>query len=247
MLRKIFSFLALVALTVLLGVPAFIIGAFRRRSEMTSRLGRLWSRGMLAAVGARVEFLGLEHATGDAPCVFIANHQSNVDIWVLLRVLPLRTRFVAKQSLFRFPVLGWAMTVAGFIPIDRKNVGRAVQSLGLAVHRIREGDSVILFAEGTRSRDGRLQEFKKGPFHLALQAGVPIVPVAISGSWQVLPPGTWRVTPGPVRARFLPPMDVAPYLPKDVQGLRAAVHSALREALEELRSGDDDAAPAGVG
>lgn len=233
MIRGIISFIVLAAATVALGIPAILVSLVRPGSDVTMRLGRLWSRIMLTTVGARVRYEGLEHMEARIPCVYIANHESNVDIWALVRILPAPTRFVAKQSLFRVPVLGWCLTTGGFIPIDRANRGRAIQSLRAAAKKIRGGRPVLLFPEGTRSRDGGLQPFKKGPFHLALQAGVPVVPVAISGSHRVMPPRSVRVRPGPIRVRFLPPQPVDEFLPDDYQGLLDRMHGILGQALEE--------------
>jgi len=232
-LRGLWAFLVFTLVTPLCGIPAAVISLLRRGSDVTMRVGRLWSRAMLWAVGARVRYEEIERMTARLPCIYISNHQSNVDIWALIRVLPAATRFVAKESLFRVPALGWAMAASGFIPIDRSNRGRAIRSLRAAAARIRDGRPVVLFPEGTRSPDGTLGEFKKGPFHLALQAGVPLVPIAISGSGSILPPRSIRCRPGPVLVRFLEPIDPTPFAPSDHDGLRAAVRRAIAGALEE--------------
>jgi 1-acyl-sn-glycerol-3-phosphate acyltransferase len=229
--RVVFAILVFVGTTLALGLPAILVSLLRPGSDITMRAGRLWSRAMLWTVGARVEYRGLEQLSAQLPCIYIANHQSSVDIWALVAVLPVPTRFVAKQSLFRVPVLGWAMSAGGFIAIDRGNRTRAIQSLALAAERIRSGRSVVLFPEGTRSSDGRLQPFKKGPFHLALAARVPLVPVAISGSWEVMRPRTARIRPGPVRVEFLPPLAVDAFLPDDHEGLLREVHGRLEQVL----------------
>ena len=147
-------------------------------------------------------------------------------------MLPSPTRFVAKQELRRVPILGGAMASSGMVFIDRTDHSRAIQSMNEAAQKIRSGRPVVLFAEGTRSRDGRLHPFKKGPFHLALEAGVPVVPVAISGSWGILRPRSLVVTPGVVRVQVLEPVDVSPWEPDDVQGLMEYVHAVVRDALE---------------
>ena len=232
MLRALFTLLVLIVATLACGLPAMLVSLLRPNSDASMRAGRLWSRALLWAVGARVTYVGLEHLGSHLPCIFIANHQSNVDIWALVRVLPDPTRFVAKQSLFRIPVLGWAMAAGGFISIDRADRQRAIGSLRIAAERIRSGRPVVLFAEGTRSRDGSLRPFKKGPFHLALEARVPLVPVAISGSWEVLRPGTLRIRPGPVRVEFLPPLEVTDDLPDDHEGLLREVRGRHERALD---------------
>ena len=242
--RTLFALAILVVATLCLGLPAILISLLRPSGDSTMRAGRLWSRIMLWAIGARVRYVGLQHVDSHLPCIFIANHQSSVDIWALVRILPLPTRFVAKQSLFRIPVLGWAMAAGGFISIDRANRSKAIRSLEFAAERIRAGRPVVLFAEGTRSRHGGLQPFKKGPFHLALAARVPLVPVAISGSWKVLRPGSARARPGPVRVEFLPPLEVTEFLPDDHDRLLREVHGRLERALRAVsdppRSGPEE-------
>jgi len=223
--------LALMVLTVLFAVPAGLIGLVNRRSDATMRMGRGWSRGMLLVTGARVTYRGLEHLEGTGPCIYVSNHQSNIDIWALIHILPLSTRFVAKESLFRLPVLGWAMAAAGFVPIDRGNRNKALQSLGRAAQAIRDGRSLVLFPEGTRSRSGELAPFKKGPFHLAMQAGVPLVPVVIKGSGRVLPPHSIHLKPGPVEVRILAPIDIRPFLPNNHSALRNEVHARIAAEL----------------
>lgn len=221
----------LIVATTLFGVPAIIGSVLFRNRDLTMHLGRMWSRVMLSALGSRVEYSGLDHIDRHGPCVFISNHTSSVDIWALACVLPPHARFVAKQELRRVPVMGWAMAASGFVFVDRANRTRAIKSLEQAAEKIRGGLSVVLFAEGTRSLDGCLQPFKKGPFHLALRAAVPIVPVAISGSWGILQPRSLRVTPGVVRVRFEQPIDVAAWPPDDVAGLTRHVHAVVRAAL----------------
>lgn len=231
MLRGLWALCVLVLSTTVFGTVAAVGSLLRPGSDLTMRMGRIWSRSNLAAVGARVRYSGLERALSRQPCVYVCNHQSNIDIWVLIRVLPLKARFVAKQSLFRIPAIGWALAASEFIPIDRANRTRAIRSLDQAASKIRAGRSLVLFPEGTRSSGDLLGPFKKGPFHLALKAQVPVVPVAISGSSAVLPPRSMRVRPGPVQVRFLPAIDVASFGPSDVEGLRAAVRGDIEQAL----------------
>jgi 1-acyl-sn-glycerol-3-phosphate acyltransferase len=191
---------------------------------------------MLAAVGARVTYHGLQHAQARSPVIFISNHQSMVDVWAILCVIPPATRFAAKQELFRIPVFGWLLRASGCVPINRASRAEAIRSLAAAGARIRAGCSVVLFPEGTRSRDGKLQPFKKGAFHLALQAAVPVVPLAITGSFAVMPPRTLRVRPGPVDVWIEPPIDVAPYQPADHERLLADVHRVIRRRFEAAAS-----------
>lgn len=243
MIRGIWGIFVLLVLTPLFAVPGAIGALLFRNGNFCVRMGRLWSRGTLAALGIRPRYHGLENAFSSLPCVYISNHMSVVDIWVLLAVLPDSVRFVAKREVFRVPFAGWAIGAAGFIPIDRSNRAAAIRSLARAAETIRGGDSVLLFAEGTRSRDGSLQPFKKGAFHLALEAGVPVVPITIRGTFSVIPPRSIRVEPGPVDVRFSSPLDVAPYRPSDVAGLLAAVREKIAAPVGPPAGATEDPAP----
>lgn len=231
MLRGFWTLLVFVVITGGFAAAAMVTSIVRPGSDACFRIGKIWARILLRVSGTRVTSDGAESVPWNRPCVFISNHQSIVDIWALFPLLPDHTRFVAKRSLFFIPVFGWALALGGFIPIDRGNRTRAMRSLELAAERIRGGRSVLMFAEGTRSRDGRLLPFKRGAFHLALRAGVPVVPIAVSGSGAVLPAGTMRVVSGPVRVAFAPPVDLAPYLPSDTDGLSARVRSEILNLL----------------
>jgi 1-acyl-sn-glycerol-3-phosphate acyltransferase len=230
MLRGLLTLATVVVATIVLGLTGIVGGLVAPRSNFTYRIGRLWSRVGLAAAGIRPTFEGLEHAAGTAPRLFLANHLSVVDIWVLAVCLPETTRFVAKRSLFLIPILGQTMTVAGFIPIDRGDRTQAIKSLGRAAARIRGGASVILFPEGTRSRNGKLAPFKKGSFHLALETRVPIVPIAISGTYSVVKPRSIVVRPGPVHVTLFPPVDPETY-GDDVLPLMQRVRDTIASGL----------------
>lgn len=245
-LRGLWTGLVLALTTVVCAGTAGAICMFKPGNDAAMIMARVWSRINLRAAGARVEWERLDLARAHAPCIYISNHQSNVDIWALLAVLPKRTRFVAKQSLFKIPILGWAMRVSDFIPIDRANRTKAIRSLSEAATKIRGGRSVVLFAEGTRSAGDTLAPFKKGPFHLALAAGVPIVPVAISGSGAVMPPHGLNVRSGPVQVRFCDPIEVAPYQPKNAQGLLDTVHQVIAQVLADRAHQSNERSPEGT-
>lgn len=242
MLRNLLFLAVLVTSTALLSAVAIVGGAVAPRSTFVMGVGRTWSRIMVWASGARVRYLGLEHAAPGRACIFACNHQSNLDIWVLAPKLPRQARFVAKKELFEVPLFGGALRAGGFIPIDRANRGDAIKSLSRAREALARGDSVILFPEGTRSRSGTLQPFKKGAFHLALAAGVPIVPVSVAGSWDVMPRTTWSIRPGPVEVRFGEPIDPRPFAPDRHDALRERVRDTIAAQLA-ARSAPGDAPP----
>jgi len=228
MLRGIWVRFVLACATVLLATPLTIVLLLVPRwSNLLVAVGKLWSRTMLGATGTRVTFHGIDNAYRHSPCIFICNHQSIIDIWAIFSFVPPETRFVAKQELFRLPFLGWALRASGCISINRGRRAEAIRSLQVAGERIRVGRSVVLFPEGSRSDDGRLAPFKKGGFHLALQAGVPVVPVAITGSFDVMSKNKLTVTPGPVEVFVEPPIDVARFQPDDYNGLLAEVHEII--------------------
>ncbi len=239
MVRSIWTILVALSATVIFGLPTTVGCLIFRNSNITTVLGGMWSRTILRAAGIRIQYSGLENRDRRLPCIFIANHQSIVDIWALLPVLPPGTRFVAKKSLFRIPVLGWAIAAAGFVPIDRSNLNKAMRSLDKAGAKIREGNPVILFPEGTRSKDGRLRPFKKGAFHLALKAGVPIVPVTIQGSFDKLRPNSLRIRPGLVQVHFGETIDTAVYDENQIGELKDLLERIIADQVRTLRKGDD--------
>ena len=239
MLRSLWALLVLTVSGGILGAYAIVGSMIRPGGHTAMRAGRTWSRLMLGAAGIRVAYHGLDHAHRHHPCVYMANHVSMIDPFALAPVLPLSTLFVSKKSLFRIPFIGWGMTAGGFIPIDRSDRTKAIESLDNAAEKIRSGRALILFVEGTRSRDGKLGAFKKGPFHLALRAGVPVVPVAISGSRALCPPGSFVLHGGDVRVSFAPPIELTPSGPDDLPDLMTRVREAMLERLGAGEGGDE--------
>lgn len=205
-------------------------------------IARTWSRWVIRMGGVRVQVEGEENAPTDQPRIYVSNHQSWFDVWALAAGLPGHYRFVAKKELARFPIFGRAWKVAGHVCVDRSDRGAAARSLEDAGRLIRsDGSGVIIFAEGTRSRTGKLQPFKKGAFMLALHTGVDIIPVALVGSRAVQPKGEWRVRPGTITIRIGKPIPTAEYS-LDTRDLMMA---RTREAIEALLSGQSER-PAGA-
>ncbi len=199
---------ALVTLyTILWGGIGCLVAPFDRDGYAIVRVGRVWVRWILWTCGIRVDVDGLDNIPRDRPCVYMSNHQSVVDIVAIIATLPVAWRFVAKRELTWIPVFGWALVLGRQIIVDRKNRESSVKSLARAAERVRAGANVIIFPEGSRSPDASLREFKSGGFHLALQAGVPIVPVAISGSWRITPKRSLRIHSGRVLVRYGEPVE----------------------------------------
>ena len=166
----------------------------------------IWSRGLFIACGVRVQVDGLENIDVTKPYVFVVNHQSMIDIPAVQRAIPVNMHMIAKKELLSVPFLGWYMNAAGMIPVDRRNGPEAVETLRKSALRVAGGESVLAFAEGTRSRTGVILPFKKGPFMLAMEAGVPVVPVAIEGARNALPPDGFAVRPEVIRVRVGAPI-----------------------------------------
>ncbi len=212
-------------------IVAALRGVRQVSGGVYDRAHKRWGAGLLRAARIRLEVEHAERLRPDRPCVYVANHVSFIDIWALLAALPGTVRFVAKQELFRVPVFGQAIRAAEHIAIDRANRAAAFAAYDEAARAVRGGRSAIVFAEGTRSRDGRLLPFKKGPFVLAIAAQVPVVPVLVHGAFELMPRGALYPRRGTVVLRIGDAIDTAGlgYDDRDRLGGRA------RAALEGLQ------------
>lgn len=180
----------------------------------------------------RVEVTGREQVPADTACIFMANHVSNLDPPSLLPNIPGRTAAFLKRSLMKIPVLGYGFKLGEFVPVDRDGrVESARESVRAAQHVLEKGLHITTFVEGTRSRDGRMLPFKKGPFYLAMQTGAPCIPVSIHGSETLMAKGSMRITPGTVHITFHPPIDPRNYATRAelMSAVRAAIASGLPE------------------
>ncbi len=219
---------------VVLGGSAGIVGI--PYSLMVGNVRRLYRVGMwivragVRAAGIRVEVTGTEHVPVGRPCVYLCNHVSNLDPPVVLPALPGQCSVLLKKELMRIPILGYAMRMVKFVPVERgSRQAAARESVEAAAAALRDGLNILIFPEGTRSADGRLARFKKGPFYLAAQTGAPIVPVVLTGTAAMMPKGTLKITPGVARIRMLPAIDPGEFGSRDE--LMEAVHSAMAAAL----------------
>jgi 1-acyl-sn-glycerol-3-phosphate acyltransferase len=186
----------------------------------------------LRIAGIKVEVEGLETLKQQSSYIFMSNHVSNVDPPILVRLLPGRTSVLVKKELFRVPILGQAMRKASLVPVDRSNREAAIASIGRAADVLRAGIHMTIFPEGTRSPDGQLLPFKKGPFHLAMDTGVPIVPVTVLNTSPMMPKGRLRICPGTARVVFHSPID--PKLQPDREALSEAVRASIASALPAI-------------
>jgi 1-acyl-sn-glycerol-3-phosphate acyltransferase len=201
-----------IALLVLVAIPLSIIALLSTPIDRTGRtfhtMARLWSSLILWMFGIRVHTKGSELLDPSEHYVYVSNHASAFDIPAVVVGIPDDIRFVLKKELTRVPIWGWALKYGHYITIDRGNARDALKSLDEAAERMRNGASVILFGEGTRTRDGKLQSLKRGAFSLAMKAGIPVVPVTINHTFGILPRGSLRVNPADIEIVFEKPIPV---------------------------------------
>ncbi|MCF8034331.1 MAG: 1-acyl-sn-glycerol-3-phosphate acyltransferase [Desulfarculaceae bacterium] len=196
-----------------------------------------WARVLLWGCRVKAELEGMENLPSPdrtEPLVLVCNHTSMFDILALLARLPVDFKFVVKAELGKVPLWGYAMKKAGYIFVQRGSGGQAGVLMRQAVERIKGGSAVLFFAEGTRSADGRLGEFKRGAFVLASQAGADVLPIAIEGAASVLAPKSFQIHPGHITVRVLPVVD-DPAVKKSSRKLMAEVHQVLSDSLEHER------------
>jgi 1-acyl-sn-glycerol-3-phosphate acyltransferase len=201
MIRAFLVTLVTFAYVLTLGPPLLIYGAISGNTDPLYKVGKLGARMALWLAGVRLEIHGLDRIPHDRPVVFMANHQSNCDPPALLAVLP-PVLVMVKKEFFRVPIIGRGMVARGFIRVDRSNREQALEAVEKGAQALKAGKSFLVYPEGTRSPDGRLQRFKKGVFVMAIKAGAPIVPISVSGSNKIMPKGKFVIRPGGVRITF---------------------------------------------
>lgn len=220
--------------------PLILYSALVGNADLLYRVGMWGVRVVLRVAGVKLEVSGQDKTPIDRAVVFMANHQGNCDPLAVIVNLP-RVLVIGKKELFRVPFLGWGMRQCGFIPVDRKRRERAVGAVKEAIEALKSGHSFMVFPEGTRSRDGRLQPFKKGVFIMAIEAGAPIVPISVSGSARIMRKGEFVVRPGVVRLVFHDPIPTQGLTLEDRDDLseqvRAAILSELAEDERPLKEG----------
>jgi 1-acyl-sn-glycerol-3-phosphate acyltransferase len=186
----------------------------------------------LLANRVKVQVEGLENIRGKGPFIFMSNHQGSYDIFVLLGHLPFQFKWLVKKELFSIPFFGWAMSAAGYISLNRQGTRETVEAMNEAAQKIREGMSVVIFPEGSRSPDGSIQPFKKGGFSLAMKAKVPIVPISLAGSREIMPKDRLTTSSGEIRIRIGDPIETEPYSLKDRTALMEKVSETISKNLE---------------
>jgi 1-acyl-sn-glycerol-3-phosphate acyltransferase len=232
MVRAYLFLAVLIPLTFLFSVSAIISTLFDSSGRAYAWHARLWSRLGLAMNGVTVTLTGTEHLP-EGPVIFMSNHQSNFDIFSLLAAMPRQIHWIAKKELFEIPFFGHSMRRGGYIPLDRSDGRKALQSMDEAAATIHQGKSVVLFPEGTRTPDGSLLPFKRGGFILARKAAVPVVPVTINGSGRINPANQIRLYSGNIHITLHPPLVAPPELRRSeaetwmMEAVREQIESAL--------------------
>ena len=234
MIRTIFVWSCIVLATLILGVLVLLVYPVDRKGRMGHRCARLWGKIALLANQVRVKVEGLNKIKGEGPFIFMSNHQGSYDIFALLGYLPFHFKWLAKKELFAIPFFGWTMSAAGYISLDRQGTRETVEAMNQAAQRIREGMSVVIFPEGSRSPNGSIQPFKKGGFTLALKSKVPIIPISIAGSREIMPKDRLTASPGEIRIRIGDPIETQSYSTKDRTLLMERVHQAISTNFEAI-------------
>ena len=239
MIRSVFVIAITFAYIVITGIPTVLYAIVTGNTDPVYRVGIAGARMALYLAGVRMEVRGAEKIPRGRPVVFMPNHQSNCDPPAMLVNLP-PVLVLAKREFFRVPILGRAMRLRGFIPVERKNRERAIAAVEKAVEALKAGHSFLVYPEGTRSPDGRLQTFKKGVFVMAIKAGAPIVPISISGSAKIMRKGEIRIRPGRIRITMHDPVPTEGYSLEDrgkvIELVRSAVLTGLTEEERPLIS-----------
>lgn len=219
LIRNILAFLLATLLILLLFLPVLVIAGLFRRVGFIYSSARLVIGAALAVLGVRTDVHGLDAVDRAQPPVIVSNHLSNLDGPLLVRTLPLDPRVLIKAEARRIPLVGWVMKLADFVFVDRSSAAQRQEALEEAIGKIRDKRCPFLvFPEGTRSRDGSMQEFKKGGFLIARRAGVPVLPVRISGTRRLLPPGRITCGAGTVRIDIFPPLDLGGVAESELAG-----------------------------
>ncbi len=233
-IRTFLYWFALVVFTIVFSIMALFASFIDPGGNSAHQCARAWAKTLLLFAGVKVRLQGAVEAIDlETPYVFMANHQSAFDIFVLLAGLPVPFRWVAKAELFKIPIFGPSMRRAGYISINRDNPRDAVRSLNEAAKKIREGISVIVFPEGTRSEDGKLLPFKSGGFVLAIKSQAPIVPTALVGTFEIKPRGRFWVRPRTAIIRFGAPVETKGLKTRDKEDLKNRIHGILHELLKD--------------
>jgi 1-acyl-sn-glycerol-3-phosphate acyltransferase len=215
--------------TVVLGTASLISSLFDRDGHIQHGFARLWSWLILKTILSPLTVTGLEKIDTNKPHLYAVNHLSAMDIPALYVGLPFQFHILAKKSLFRYPFLGWHLRRSGQIPVDAESALASMRSLNRAAESLRSGIPLVIFPEGGRSRDRHLQPFMPGGFYVAIKAGIDIVPMALVGTFDLLPMNTYHIKPQPLQLLVGEPISTKGYTSRQVDQLSAVVHKAIED------------------
>lgn len=243
MLRILFVAIFLSLYILIVGPPLLVYTVITKDPDPIYWGGVKGVMFFVRAVGVRVRVKGTERIPKDV-CLFVANHTSAADAPAIVGAIPRRVAILLKDSLFKWPIVGQAFRSAHFIPVNRSARDSAIASVEKATEAMKAGQSFLIYPEGTRSPDGRLQEFKKGAVVMAIKAGVPIVPMVCSGAHRIMEKRSLVIRPGEIVVEFLEPMDTSKYAFEERDVLNKIVHDAMAAALPEDQKPAESHGPA---
>jgi len=234
-IRSVFAAIIFLAVTIVLSVISIPAALFDRSGGVYLWFARFWSKIFLSLYGINLSVIGLENIKKSEHYVYVSNHASYTDIPILFATIPFDIRLILRHTLTRIPIWGWALLLSPMIIINRSNAKKAKETLAQATAKIRNGASVLLFPEGTRTHTGELQQFKRGAFHLAYEAGVKVIPISIKGSYEILPrTGKLPLTNRSVSVRIGGALPVNKEIPNDREremDLMQRAEQAIRKML----------------
>jgi 1-acyl-sn-glycerol-3-phosphate acyltransferase len=231
MLRTIWVAIAAIVVTIPFATAVMFVAFVRSNAAIIDSLIRVWARSLVRLAGIDLRTERMETVDRKQRYILVSNHYSYFDIPVIIAAVPQPIRFMAKVSLFKIPIFGWALGRAGFIPIDRKNRRTAVKSFDLAAERIRKGNTIVVFPEEGRSRNREMRPFQRGGFLLALKSELPILPLAIDGTYDVYRVGAKRITPGVVTIKVGDPIATAGRSVREKEQLAEQSRSQIEKML----------------
>ncbi|MGH9523257.1 MAG: lysophospholipid acyltransferase family protein [Terriglobales bacterium] len=228
--RSIFFFDPLIYVyTVILGSLSLLSSLFDRDGRVQHGFARLWSWLILHTIGSPARVEGLDKIDLSRPHVYVCNHISALDIPVLYTSLPIQFRILAKKELFRYPFMGWHLRRSGQIPVERESALASMRSLSAAAESVRAGTPVVVFPEGGRSATGQVKPFMSGAFYVAIRAGVDVVPMAIVGTYEVLPMNSFHIRPGKIELIVGEPIATSEYGKRDAEAVAARAQKAVED------------------
>jgi 1-acyl-sn-glycerol-3-phosphate acyltransferase len=235
MIRFLFLNIFIVIHSIIMCLYGIILSFFNKDDNIIHRGCAVpWAKIYLKVCGVKVEVKGAENVNRDLPCIYMSNHQSYFDIFTLLVGLPADFKFIMKKSLMMIPLLGTTMRRAGYLSVDRGDTKKAIISMDAAAEKIRNGASILVFPEGTRSKDGHIKGFKKGGFHTAFKAGCDIVPIAIRNSRDIVPKGSLRIKKGTIKMTIGRPIPVKDYSKENFHDLITRTRETLISQMTEI-------------